>query len=135
MLIGRRAHGAWSLSNTLGGVLSGLVGITGPCGVVSGPSAALIGIISGMVYMASKHMLDRACVDDPVDAIAIHAFPGMWGCLASGIFASTTLLNEAGYDYADAGSGAQFGVQLGGFLMIFIWTFLTSALAFLIAKR
>ena len=82
-----------------------------------------------------KHMLERGCIDDPCDAIAIHAFPGMWGCLASGIFACTSLLNEAGYDYADAGGGAQFSVQLGGCLIIFIWAFITSAFAFFIAKR
>jgi Amt family ammonium transporter len=129
--------GVWSLPSTINGLLAGLVGITGPCGVVSGGSAAVIGAISGAVYTAAAFILDRACIDDPVEAIAIHAFPGAWGVLASGLFAQPRLLDDAGYDFAHSGlffggAGDQLGTQMLGVLLIFGWTCLASTAAFLV---
>lgn len=60
----------------------------GPCHVVNTWAAIIIGAIGGLVYyLASKINLYVLKVDDPLDAIAVHAGCGVWGMLASGAFA------------------------------------------------
>jgi Amt family ammonium transporter len=77
--LARWRTGTWSLGATISGLLAGLVGITGPSGVVGPGSAAVVGAVSGAVYYGAVRLLDAACVDDPVEAVAIHAFPGAFG--------------------------------------------------------
>jgi Amt family ammonium transporter len=75
----------------LNGMLAGLVAITAPCGFVSVGSAALIGIVSGVLVIEAAFFIERKLkVDDPVGAIAVHGVNGAWGCLALGLFADGT---------------------------------------------
>jgi Amt family ammonium transporter len=72
----------------LNGMLAGLVAITAPCGFVSVGSAALIGIVSGVLVIEAAFFIERNLkIDDPVGAIAVHGVNGAWGCLALGLFA------------------------------------------------
>lgn len=50
------------------------------------PWAALVtGALGGLVYYGcSKALLYRAKVDDPLDAVAVHAGCGLWGLIAAG---------------------------------------------------
>ena len=67
-----------------------------------GPTdAIIIGAIGGIVVVLSVSLLDRVKLDDPVGAIAVHLFCGMWGTLAVGLFG-----DKAGFD--------QFMTQLAG---------------------
>ena len=75
----------------LNGMLAGLVAITAPCGFVSVGSAALIGIVSGVLVIEAAFFVERKLkIDDPVGAIAVHGVNGAWGCLALGLFADGT---------------------------------------------
>ena len=76
---------------TLNGVLAGLVGVTAPCAVISPMAAIAIGAIAGFVVIYSVLFLDRLRLDDPVGAIGVHGFCGVWGTLAVGLFAQETL--------------------------------------------
>ncbi|HVZ74970.1 MAG TPA: ammonium transporter, partial [Polyangia bacterium] len=70
------------------GLLAGLVAITAPSGYVSPFSGFIIGVIAGLVVSIAIPFIDRTLkVDDPVGAIAVHGFCGMWGQLAVGLFA------------------------------------------------
>ncbi|MBP1614966.1 MAG: ammonium transporter [Bacteroidetes bacterium] len=70
------------------GLLAGLVAITAPCAFVSVQSAALIGLISGiLVIEVALFVENKLKVDDPVGAVAVHGANGAWGCLALGLFA------------------------------------------------
>jgi Amt family ammonium transporter len=136
VLVTKARRGVWSLPSTINGLLAGLVGITGPCAVVGAGGAAAVGGVSGAIYCAGAVALDRACVDDPVEAIAIHAFPGAWGVVASGLFARASLVADAGLEHASAGvlfggPARQLLAQLFGTLAIFAWTCLASAAVFL----
>jgi Amt family ammonium transporter len=79
------------LALALNGVLAGLVGITAPCAVVSPVAAIGIGAIAGFVVLYGILMLDRLRVDDPVGAVAVHGFCGVWGTLAVGLFGQAAL--------------------------------------------
>jgi Amt family ammonium transporter len=72
----------------INGMLAGLVAITAPCAFVTVGSAALIGLISGVLVIEAAFFIEKKLrVDDPVGAIAVH---GAWGCLALGLFADGT---------------------------------------------
>jgi Amt family ammonium transporter len=74
------------LTMALNGSLAGLVGITAGADSVSVNAAILIGLIAGIVVVASVLLFDRAKIDDPVGAISVHLICGIWGTLAVGIF-------------------------------------------------
>ena len=61
----------FSLSDTLMGCLSGLVSITGGCAYVQSWASIIIGLISGLVYLAGSHLIILLGVDDAVDAVSI----------------------------------------------------------------
>jgi ammonium transporter, Amt family len=73
------------------GMLAGLVAITAPCAFVSVGSAAIIGLVSGILVIEAAFFVERKLrIDDPVGAVAVHGMNGLWGCLALGLFADGT---------------------------------------------
>ena len=75
-------------SMTLNGALAGLVAITAGCAFVSLSSAALIGMVAGVLVVLGVLFLDRVLhIDDPVGAVSVHGLCGAWGTLAVGLFA------------------------------------------------
>src|SRR5262245_15454837 len=102
------------------GLLAGLVAITAPCGFVTAVSACIIGLIAGVLVCLSVEFIDRvAKVDDPVGAISVHGANGLWGVIATGLFAdgkygggwNGVSGNVTGLFYGDPG---QFVAQLLG---------------------
>ncbi len=82
----------------MNGVLGGLVGITAGADQMSPLESVIIGAIGGIVVVLAISFMDKQKLDDPVGAIAVHLFGGIWGTLAVGIF-------------GDLASGEQFAVQ------------------------
>ena len=73
------------------GLLAGLVAITAPCAFVTVGSAALIGLIAGVLVVESTFFFERKVkVDDPVGAISVHGVNGAWGVISLGLFADGT---------------------------------------------
>ncbi len=98
------------LSMSLNGILAGLVGITAGADTVSLSGALLIGLVSGVLVVASVLLFDRIRLDDPVGAIPVHLVCGIWGTLAVGLFSQnpehrflTQLLGVVCYGVASAG--------------------------------
>jgi Amt family ammonium transporter len=69
-----------------GGILVGLVSITGCCDRVEPWAAFIIGIIGALFYILGCKVLDMAHIDDPVEAAQVHMFGGIWGTIATGLF-------------------------------------------------
>lgn len=109
----------------MNGALGGLVGITANCSVVEPWAAVLIGIISGWVYVGASKLLVMLKIDDAVDAIPVHGACGAWGCIATGIFGSTSRISFAyvidGSGGILYGKGALLGVEFIGVLCIILW--------------
>jgi Amt family ammonium transporter len=73
---------------TCNGLLGGLVAITAPCAFVAPSTAALIGVVAGLLVPWLVSVLERrARIDDPVGAITVHGACGVWGMLALGLLA------------------------------------------------
>ena len=74
------------LSMIINGILAGLVGITAGCAFVNVPSAAIIGLIAGVLVVFSVGFFDKLRIDDPVGATSVHLVCGIRGTLAVGLF-------------------------------------------------
>jgi Amt family ammonium transporter len=73
---------------TCNGLLGGLVAMTAPCAFVAPSTAALIGVVAGLLVPWLVSILERrARIDDPVGAITVHGACGVWGMLAVGLLA------------------------------------------------
>ena len=70
------------------GALAGLVAITPACGFVTPLWAIVIGGVAGVICYLGVIMKGKLGYDDALDVVAVHGLGGLWGALATGIFAS-----------------------------------------------
>ncbi|MDR3695861.1 ammonium transporter [Mucilaginibacter sp.] len=80
--------GKFDLGFTVNGFLAGLVAITCPCYWVSPLGAVLLGGVAGFVVFGGVKLLEYLRIDDPIGAVPVHGFCGIWGTLSLGLFAS-----------------------------------------------
>jgi Amt family ammonium transporter len=80
----------WDVSFTVNGFLAGLVAITCPCYWVTPTGAILLGGIAGIVVVYGVELLEWLRIDDPIGAVPVHGFCGIWGTLSLGLFAAGT---------------------------------------------
>ncbi|HEX3777001.1 MAG TPA: ammonium transporter [Polyangiaceae bacterium] len=78
----------WDCGITVNGFLAGLVAITCPCYWVSPFGAIMIGAIAGGVVILAVDLMEWLRIDDPVGAVPVHGFCGIWGTLSLGFFAT-----------------------------------------------
>jgi Amt family ammonium transporter len=78
------------------GIVAGLVAITPAAGFVNLPAALIIGLGAGVLgfYFVAK-VKHKLGYDDSLDAFGVHGMCGLWGALATGLFANPAV-NEAG---------------------------------------
>jgi len=103
-----------SRSTTLGaasGAVAGLVAITPASGFVGPLSAVIIGALAGIICYGGILLKNKLGYDDSLDVVAIHGLGGMWGAIATGLFASTAI-NTAGADGLFFGNPSQMLIQL-----------------------
>jgi ammonium transporter, Amt family len=77
----------WDVSFTVNGFLAGLVAITCPCYWVSPVGAIMLGGIAGVFVVLGVELLEWLRIDDPIGAVPVHGFCGIWGTLSLGLFA------------------------------------------------
>jgi Amt family ammonium transporter len=78
------------------GVVAGLVAITPAAGFVNLPASLVIGLVSGCLgYFFVAVVKHKIGYDDSLDAFGVHGMCGIWGALATGLFANPAI-NEAG---------------------------------------
>ncbi|MBP5685004.1 MAG: ammonium transporter [Candidatus Methanomethylophilaceae archaeon] len=72
----------------IAGSVAGLVGITPAAGYVGVPESMLIGAVAGLLcFYAVRYTKGREKLDDALDVFAVHGVGGIWGAIATGIFA------------------------------------------------
>ncbi len=124
------------LSMIINGALAGLVAITAPCAFVSVGSAALIGLIAGVLVVYAVMMFDKLKLDDPVGALSVHLVNGIFGTLAVGLFAQDKITGTA------TGNGLLFGggtklltAQAIGVVAVGVFTFACAFLVWYVIKQ
>ncbi len=92
------------------GAVAGLVAITPASGYVTVGSALIIGLVVGGLCYSATLLRSRLKVDDALDVFAVHGVGGMFGAIATGIFASSTI--QAAYSGLLQGNPQQLVNQL-----------------------
>jgi Amt family ammonium transporter len=77
----------WDAGFTTNGFLAGLVAITCPCYWVSPTGACILGFVAGVLVVLGVELLEWLRIDDPIGAVPVHGFCGIWGTLSLGLFA------------------------------------------------
>ncbi len=97
------------------GAVAGLVAITPASGFVAPVPAIMIGLAAGAICFFAVRMKMRFGYDDALDVVGVHAVGGIFGALATGLFASV-VVNPAGANGFFYGNPRQLGIQAVGVL-------------------
>ncbi len=130
-------YGKPDVSMCLNASLAGLVAITAPCDTVDALGAVIIGAVAGCLVVFAVWFCDyKLHVDDPVGAVAVHFFNGIWGTIAVGLFSTTSVPgNDSVVGLFYGGGFTQLGIQLLGVITVLAWTAVTITIAFMIIKK
>ncbi|MDD1775168.1 MAG: ammonium transporter [Methanobacterium sp.] len=78
-----------TLLGAISGSIAGLVAITPAAGFVTVQAAVIIGLVASVVsYFAISYMKSKLGYDDALDVFGIHGMSGVWGAIATGLFAA-----------------------------------------------
>lgn len=130
-------NGKPDVSMSLNASLAGLVAVTAGCDVVDALGSCVIGAVAGILVVVAVEFIDiKLKVDDPVGAVAVHCVNGMWGTVAVGLFATTSVPGNDSFDGLFYGGGfSLLGKQLIGLLAVAAWTVVTMTIVFFIIKK
>ncbi|WP_246599020.1 ammonium transporter [Methylogaea oryzae] len=129
-------RGKPSMLGGASGAVAGLVAITPACGFVGPMGSIVMGLVVGLLCFwavtSLKHALDY---DDSLDVFGVHCVGGMFGALATGVFASPALGGAGVYDYVANAVGefdmlAQVTSQAWGVCVTVVWSGVVSFLAY-----
>ncbi len=108
------------------GAVAGLVAITPAAGFVNVMGALGIGIgVSLICYCSVSFLKPKLGYDDSLDAFGVHGIGGMWGAIATGLFA-TKAVNAGGADGFFYGNPAQLMIQIKAVAITAIYSFIVS---------
>lgn len=121
-------HRFLDVSIMLNGVIAGLVAITASANVVTPASAALIGIVGGLVMYAGEYILLRFRLDDALGVVPAHLFAGILGTLAVAVFHKSIVIFSHAF-------WLQLGVQVLGIIAIGFYSFTLAWLGLKLINR
>lgn len=122
MIFTKIVKGYYDVPIMLNSALAGLVGITASANVMNFGWTVFIGFSSFFVYYGSSLLLLRLKLDDPVGAIPVHGFCGIWGVLMQPINT---------YDFETTEEKlAQVSMQFIGVIVIGLWAFVLTFIVF-----
>jgi Amt family ammonium transporter len=123
-------NGKPTIFGTATGVVGGLVAITPAAGFVGVLSAIVIGIVVSIVcFIAVAIIKPRLGYDDSLDAFGVHGIGGIWGALATGLFASK-LVNPDAANGLFFGNPKQLMVQLVAVGVTVVYSFVATVILY-----
>jgi Amt family ammonium transporter len=124
-----------SLGMSVNGCLAGLVAVTAGCAFVTINASLIIGILAGIIVVIAVKLCDSMKIDDPVGAVPVHLFNGVFGTLCVGLFAVDKITGAA------TGNGLFYGggmtlllAQLKGIAAVAVYTLAVSLVFWLVVK-
>jgi Amt family ammonium transporter len=121
-------HTRPTLLGMITGFVSGLVAITPAAGFVNIMGSIWIGIGSAAIcYFMVMLVKEKFGYDDSLDAFGVHGIGGIWGALATGLFA-TTAVNADGANGLFYGNPGQFLIQIKAVAVTMVYSFVMSYL-------
>jgi Amt family ammonium transporter len=105
------------------GIVAGLVAITPASGFVTPMAAIWIGIGAGIIpWYVVTYIKAKFNYDDSLDAFGVHGVGGIWGAIATGIWASKAV-NPAGADGLLYGNPMQVWIQIKAVIITIVYSF------------
>ena len=108
-LLSQFQTGRMSAVGVATGAVAGLVAITPASGFVGVMGALAIGVGAGVICYFAVILRNKTQLDDALDVFAVHGMGGMWGAIATGIFAIAAV---GGTDGLLNGNAEQLGTQI-----------------------
>ncbi len=116
------------------GAVAGLVAITPAAGFVDVSGAIVIGIlVSVFCFFMVSIVKGKLGYDDSLDAFGVHGIGGIWGALATGLFANPII--QSAYSGAFYGNSKQLGIQLIAILVTLVYSGVLTAVIFKIVEK
>ena len=125
-------HGKPSSLGMVSGAIAGMVAITPAAGFVSPLVAVLIGAVAGVLCFAMMLLRIHRRLDESLDAWAIHGMGGVWGTLATGLFAAAAVGGFSGFF---EGNVHQFLINALGAFAAVIYAFIMTYVVAIIIDR
>ena len=122
----------WDVGITINGFLGALVAITAPCYWVSPTGAIIIGALAAPVVVYGIDLIEWFRIDDPIGAVAVHGFCGIFGTWCVGLFATGDYADFKGLFYG--GGTKQLWAQVWGNGLVVIVTVVVSFVLFTVVK-
>jgi Amt family ammonium transporter len=91
VLISYLHRGKVSVLGAACGAVAGLVAITPASGFVTAGGAVVIGLFVGGLCYSATLLRERLRIDDALDVFAVHGVGGVFGAIATGVFATTAI--------------------------------------------
>ncbi len=111
------------------GAVAGLVAVTPAAGFISLGGSIFLGIGASLIsYFAIYYLKSKLNYDDALDVFGVHGLAGVWGLIATGLFAAPAINGVAGLFYGNPG---QLIIQIIAVIVPAIYAFIVS---FIIAK-
>ena len=133
MIVEYITYKKFTLLGIASGIVAGLVAITPAAGFVDTAGALVIGLVAGIVAFYGVNGLKKALkYDDSLDAFGIHGLAGIWGAIATGIFANPEV-NELGKGLL-YGNPDQLFIQVEGVVVTALYTAIATAIIFKIVS-
>jgi ammonium transporter, Amt family len=122
-LLDWKFNGNPTMLGTISGAVAGLAAITPAAGFVGVDAALVIGIVASVLcFIAVSFVKQMFHYDDSLDAFGVHGISGIWGTIATGLFA-TRVINPAGADGLFFGNLTQFKIQVAAAGAVLIYAF------------
>jgi len=133
LLVEYLTYKKFTLIGIASGIVAGLVAITPAAGYVDAVGSLVIGLVAGILSFYAVNSLKKALkYDDSLDVFGVHAISGIWGAIATGIFANPAI-NEAGKGLL-YGNPSQVLIQVEGIAVTIIFTAIATAIVFKVAS-
>jgi len=118
-------HGKPTTLGLASGAVAGLVAITPAAGFVGPLSALVIGFAGGIICFYGVLLKSKFGYDDSLDVVGIHGLGGVWGALATGLFASK-MINPDGANGLFFGNPSQLWIQFVSVVATCAFSFIVS---------
>ncbi|MBI5681530.1 MAG: ammonium transporter [Methanobacterium sp.] len=122
-----------TLLGALSGAIAGLVAITPAAGFVTVQAAIIIGLVTSVIsYTAIAWLKPRLGYDDALDVFGIHGMSGLWGAIATGLFAAP-FINSLGTGLF-YGNPGQLTTQIIAVAVVGVYSFVVTMIIGLAIK-
>jgi Amt family ammonium transporter len=115
-----------SVVGACAGAVAGLVAITPASGFVEPMASIAIGFGAGVLCYGAVRLRARTTLDDSLDVVGVHGVGGLWGGIATGIFA-VAAVSGLEYEGLIEGDAAQMGDQIIAMAAVAAYSFVVTA--------